>query len=282
MYEASPPVESLPYITRLTLLQTAAYNIPELRMVETMEEFNSLSSTTPGPTMGYDNYLTLLQNACIKYDRNLTSRPSPASIAAYQHDLTPDHPDNPYPQENSSSGTTYGGIDMPEEEFYQVHIANLNTVSTLSPSKPINAPPPGRHNPRRSSGHIYLPANIYKLLSDVAIKEFIKHNATTRSTPQTKWAVNTHDTDPYPEHPPTDTPTGDPTPPDSPADPDLDITEPCKAFTFDDSTIEHIMDTYCPFNLSIKPTSIRCLNILPPIMSLLLIWEPMVAFLARM
>ena len=59
--EISPPEESLPYTTRLTLLQTVVHNIPELRMVETMEEFISLSSTTPGPTMGYDNYLTLLQ-----------------------------------------------------------------------------------------------------------------------------------------------------------------------------------------------------------------------------
>ena len=56
--EVSPPEESLPYTTRLTLLQTAVHNIPELRMVETMEEIISLSSSTPGPTMGYDNYLT--------------------------------------------------------------------------------------------------------------------------------------------------------------------------------------------------------------------------------
>ena len=68
--EVSPSEESLPYTTRLTLLQTAVHDIPELRMVETMEEFISLSSTTPGPTMGYDNYLTLLQNACIRYDSN--------------------------------------------------------------------------------------------------------------------------------------------------------------------------------------------------------------------
>ena len=30
-----------------------------------MEELISLSSSTPGPTMGCDNYLTLLQNACL-------------------------------------------------------------------------------------------------------------------------------------------------------------------------------------------------------------------------
>ena len=73
--EVSPPEESLPYTTRLTLLQTAVHNIPELRMVETVEEFISLSSSTPGPTMGYDNYLTLLQNACIRYDSNLNLGP---------------------------------------------------------------------------------------------------------------------------------------------------------------------------------------------------------------
>ena len=145
---------------------------------------------------------------------------------------------------------------MPAEEFYQIHTTNLNrppTVSTLTPRKPINAPPPGRPNPRRSPGPIYLPANIYKLLSDVAIKEL--KNATTRSTPPPKQAVNTHDTDPHPEQATTDTPTGDPTPPDSAVDPDLDNTEPCEAFTFDDSTLEHLMDAYSP-SYSINKTHI--------------------------
>ena len=169
-----------------------------------MEEFISLSSSTPGPTMGYDNYLTLLQNACIRYDSNLKSRPSPASRAAYQHELSLDQHDNPYPQDYSSSGTTYGGIDMPAEEFYQVHTTNLNrppNVSTLT-RKPTTARPTGRRTPRRSPGPIFLPANIYKLLSDVAIKELKKHNAITRSTPPPKRAINTHDTDPHPELPP--------------------------------------------------------------------------------
>ena len=203
--EVSPPEESLPYTTRVTLLQTAAHNIPELRMVETMEEFISLFSSIPGPTMDYDNYLTLLQNACIRYDSNLKPRPSPASRAAYQHELSPDQHDNSYLQDSSSSGTTYGGIDKLAEEFYQVNTTNLNRpppVSTITPRKPTPPPPPGRPNPKRSPGPIFLPVNIYKLLSDVAIKELKKHNATTRSTPPPKRAVNTHDTDPHPEHPP--------------------------------------------------------------------------------
>ena len=168
--------------------------------------------------MAYDNYLTLLQNPCIRYDSNLKSRPSPGSRAVYQHELSLDQHDNPYPQDYSFTGTTYGGIDMPAEEFYQVHTTNLTrppNFSTLTPRKPTTAPPTGRPTPRRSPGPIFLPASIYKLLSDVAIKELKKHSATTRSTPPAKRAVNTHDTDPHPEHTPSDTPTGYPTPPDS-------------------------------------------------------------------
>ena len=114
------------------------------------------------------------------------------------------------------------------------------------------------------------------------MKELKKHNATTQYTPPPKRAVNTHDTDPHPEHLPTDTPTGNPTSPDSPAAHDLDNTEPCEAFTFDDSTLEHLMDAYSPSYSVKKPTSMMCLNILPPIMGLLLIGEPMVSLLAQM
>ena len=283
--EVSPPEESLPYTTRLTLLQTAVHNIPEHRMVETMEEFISFSSSIPGPTMGYDNYLTLLQNACIRYDINLKSRPSTASRAAYQHELSPAQHDNTYPQDYSSSGTTYGGIDMPAEEFYQVHTTNLNrtpTVSTITPRKPTTAPPTGRPNPRMSPGPIFLPANIYKLLSDVAIKELKNHNATTRSTPPPKRAVNTHDTDPHPDQSPLTLPqviqplqihlqtliwtTL------SPVKPSPLMTPPLS------TSWTHIP----PLTLSIRLTSTMCLNTLLPIMGLSLIGEPMVDLLAQM
>ena len=283
--EVSPPEDSLPYTTRLTLLQTAVHNIPKLRMVDTIEEFISLSSSTPGSTMDYDNYLTLLQNACIRYDSTHTSRPSPASRAAYQHELSPAQHDNPYPQDYSSSGTTYGGIDMPAEEFYQVHTTNLNRpppVSSITPRKPTPSPPHGRPSPRRSPGPIFLPANIYKLLSDMAIKELKKHNATTRSTTPPKWAVHTHDTDSHPEHPPTDTPTGDPTP-QIPLQTLIWTTlNPVKPSPLMTPPLSTSWIPIPPLTLSIKPTSIMCLNTLLLIMGLLLIGEPMVALLDLM
>ena len=250
-----------------------------------MEEYISLSSSSPGPTMGYDNYLTLLQNACIRYDSNLKSRPSPASRAPYQHELSHDQHDKPSPQDYSSSGTTYGGIDMPAEEFYQVHTTNLNRpphVSTITPRKPTSSPPPGRPNPRWSPGPIFLPANIYKLLSDVAIKEHKKHNATTRSNPPPKRAVNTHDTDPSPEDPPTDTPTGDPTP-QIPLQYLIWTTlNPVKPSPLTTPPLNTSWIPILPHTLSIKPTSTMCLNTLLLIMGLLLIGEPMVVLLDLM
>ena len=250
-----------------------------------MEEFISLSSSTPGPTMGYDNYLTLLQNACIRYDSNLKSRPSPASRAAYQHDISPDHHAYPYPQDYSSSRTAYGGIDMPAEEFYQVHTTNLNrppNVSTITPRKPTTALSTGRPTPRRSPEPIFLPANIYKLLSDVAIKELKRHNATTRSTPPpTRLSIPMTQTLTASRHPlklpqvikplqiPLQTLIWTTL---SPVKPSPLMTPPLSTSWI----------PIPPLTLSTKPTSIMCLNTLPPIMGLLLIGEPMVALLAQM
>ena len=101
--EVSPPEESLPYTTTLTLLQTAVHNIPELSMVETMEEFISLSSTTPGPTMGYHNYLTLLQNVAsdmgaIKTLNPLQSLELPTKMTCHLTIMTPSIPRITLPQ----------------------------------------------------------------------------------------------------------------------------------------------------------------------------------------
>ena len=250
-----------------------------------MEEFISLSSSTPGPTMGHDNYLTLLQNTCIRYDSSLKSRPSPAYRAAYQCELSHDQHDNPYLQDYYSTGTTYGGIDMPAEEFYQVHTTNLNrppTVSTITPRKPTTAPPTGRPTRRRSPGPIFLLANIYKLLSDVAIKELKKHNATTRSNPPPKRAVNTHDRDPHPYQPPLTLPQVI-QPLQIPLQTLIWTTlSPVKPSPLMTPPLSTSWIPIPPLTLSIKPTSNMCLNTLLPIMGLLLIGEPIVALLAQM
>ena len=131
-------------------------------------------------------------------------------------------------------------------------------------------------------GPIFLPANIYKLLSDVAIKELKKDNVTTSSTPSPKRAINTHDTDPDTEQPPTDTATCDPTPQIplqtlicttlNPVTPSPLMTPPLSTSWI----------PIPPLTLSIRLTSIMSLN--PPLLFIdfLLIGEPMVALLDLM
>ena len=46
--ESTPLKEQLLHSVRLTLLQTAVWSVPELRIVETMEEFMSLTHSSSG------------------------------------------------------------------------------------------------------------------------------------------------------------------------------------------------------------------------------------------
>ena len=72
--EVTPVSEHLPHSVRLTLLQTAVRSVPELRIVETMEEYMSLTQySTGGYSLTYDKYFMLLQNACIRYDKTFTN-----------------------------------------------------------------------------------------------------------------------------------------------------------------------------------------------------------------
>ena len=62
--------ERLPPTVKLTLLQAAGRSINDLRIVETLDEFQS---TTHGhgssASLSYDTYYDLLINACVRYDK---------------------------------------------------------------------------------------------------------------------------------------------------------------------------------------------------------------------
>ena len=75
--ELTPLDGKLPHSVRLTLLQTAVRSVPELRIVETMEEYMTLrNSYTSDYFITYDTYFTMLQNACIRYDKSLKQESS--------------------------------------------------------------------------------------------------------------------------------------------------------------------------------------------------------------
>ena len=122
--EVSPANEILPYPARLELIQTDVNAIPELRVVETMEEFLNISSYFTCSTLDNDGYFTLLQNACIRHDKGHKSTLSAASRAIYQHNSQDYHPSSSTSHETTDStdtGTITGGTDMSTEDFYHVH-----------------------------------------------------------------------------------------------------------------------------------------------------------------
>ena len=68
--EISEDSEKLPPTVKLTLLQTAFRSINDLRIVETMDEFQSTTYGHGSSTsLSYDSYYDLLINACVRYDK---------------------------------------------------------------------------------------------------------------------------------------------------------------------------------------------------------------------
>ena len=88
--ELTPLDEQLPHSVRLTLLQTAV-RISELRTVETMEEYMSLTHFSSGHfSITYDKFFMMLQNTCIRYDKTVKQKPFTTFRAVYQHELDED------------------------------------------------------------------------------------------------------------------------------------------------------------------------------------------------
>ena len=118
--------------------------MPELRVVETMEEFMSLTCSSSGQySITYDKYFTMLQNACIRYDKSLKQKPSTTSRADYQHDLDESpsvkEQEDDYVEDNFAPA----GIDTPSDDFYNIHTTNLNRnpqVKSLIPRTPKGNP----------------------------------------------------------------------------------------------------------------------------------------------
>ena len=123
---------------KLTLLQTAVRSINDLRIVEALYEFQSTTHGHGSSTsLSYQTYYDLLINACVRYDktkraniakrRNVYNTNIDTTYVDYPTDLIDYVPDSPH-----------GAIDLPPDEFYQIH--------ALSSRHP---PPPRPGNPSR-------------------------------------------------------------------------------------------------------------------------------------
>ena len=149
--EVTPLKEHLRHSVRLTLLQTPVRSVPELMIVETMEEYMSLTNSLSGQvSITYDKYFMMLQNAYIRYDKNLKQKPSTTSRAVYQHELD----DNPsiHDEEDDYLDDNFApdGIDTPSDDIYNVHNTNFKRtphIKSLIPRKSPRKPKSNKTTP---------------------------------------------------------------------------------------------------------------------------------------
>ena len=226
--EISEDSEKLPTTVKLTLLQTAVRSINDLRSVETLDEFQSTTYGHGSSTsLSYDTYYNLLINACVRYDKtkkaNIGKRRN-----VYNTNIDDTYVDHLNACIDHVPNSPYGGIDLPPDEFYQVHTLSSRhppSPRPRNPSRPSFRLQSQNSEPtkpiRRYDGPIFLPPQIYRLLSQDVMKVLKAYNTEPISRFHQRKVHNTEIVEPTLNDPP-----GPPVPendlPDLPES-DLDI-----------------------------------------------------------
>ena len=212
---------------KLTLLQTAVRSINDLRIVGTLDEFQSTTHGHGSSTsLSYDTYYDLLINACVRYDKtkkaNIGKR---RNVYATNKDET--YIDPPTACIDHVPDSPYGSIDLPHDEFYQVHALSSRHPPSQrpgQPSRPLFRPQSQQSRPtkpiRRYDGPIFLPPQIYyyKLMSQDAMKALKAYNTEAITRFHQRKVHNTEIVEP-----PQDDPSGPPVPENELPESDLDI-----------------------------------------------------------
>ena len=226
--EISEDDERLPPTVKLTLLQTAVRSINDLRIVETLDEFQSSTHGHGSSTsLSYGTYYDLLINACVRYDKTKkTNIGKKRNVYALNIDDT--YIDSPTPCIDHVPDSQYGGMDLPPDEFYQVHALSSRHPPSQRPGQPSRPPfrPQSQHprppKPiRRYDGPIFLLPQIYRLLSEDAMKAFKSYNSETITRFHQRKVRNTEIVE-TPQDDPPGHPVSENDPPDLPES-DLDI-----------------------------------------------------------
>ena len=170
--------ERMPDSIKMALLQNAVKDIPQLSIVETLDEYTSTTCGNGSFThLNYSSYYNLLINACVRYDATKTSTPSKRRNV-YAASGTQDF--NTF--EDSHETHFSQDIDTPTDDFYQVHQTKhsrkpptpLSGFQKDHSSKPSSAKKPSA--PKKYDGPVYVPAEVYKLLSPEAVTALKKYN----------------------------------------------------------------------------------------------------------
>ena len=207
--EISEDDERLPPSVKLTLLQTAVRSINDLRIVETLDEFQSTTHGHGSSTsLSYDTYYDLLINACVRYDKtkkaNIGKRRN-----VYATNIDETYVDLPTACIDDVPDSPYGGIDLPPDEFNQVHALSSRHPPPQRPGQPTRPPfRPQSQNPRptnpirRYDGPIFLPPQIYRLLSEDALKALKAYNTEAISRFHKRKVHNTEIVEEHQDDPP--------------------------------------------------------------------------------
>ena len=138
--EISEDSEKLPSTVKLTLLQTAVRSINDLRIVETLDEFQSTTYGNPSTTsLSYETYYDLLIDACVRYDKtkktNLGKRRN-----VYNTNIDHTYVEHPSACVDHVPDSPYGGIDLPLDAFYQIHTLSSRHPPSPRPGNPSDFP----------------------------------------------------------------------------------------------------------------------------------------------
>ena len=134
--EMSDDSEKLPPTVKLTLLQTTVRSIIDLRIVETLDEFQSLThGYGSSSSISYQTYYELLINACLRYDKtkkaNIGKRRN-----VYNTNIDSPYGDNPTDVIDYVPDSPHGDTDLPPDEFYQIHALSSRHPPLSRPGNP--------------------------------------------------------------------------------------------------------------------------------------------------
>ena len=129
--EISDDGEKLPPTVKLTLLQTAVRSINDLRIVETLDEFQSTTHGHGSSTsLSYQTCYDLLINTCVRY-----AKTKKANIGkrrdVYNTNIDSNYVDYTTQVIDYVPDSFHGGIDLPPDAFYQIH-----AISSRHPPPP--------------------------------------------------------------------------------------------------------------------------------------------------
>ena len=218
--------------------------------------------------MSYDTYYDLLINACVRFDKtkkaNIGKRRN-----VYNTNTDDTCVDHPTACIDHVPNSPYGGIDLPPDEFYQVHTHSSRHPPSPrpgQPSRPSHRPQSQNSGPtkpiRRYDGPIFLPPQLYKLLSQDAMKTLKAYNTEAinrfhqRKVHNSEIVDTPKDEPPGPPVPENDLPDLPESDLDIPDDPILDfVTNQCHS----SDDLDHALQAYqayqvpCPQGSTITP-----------------------------